>query len=313
MDVTEAFKSIELSDLRYFIAVVEAGSVTSAAEKLAIAQPYLSRKIAGLEKKLGKIELFDRHKRPHQLNQAGQAFLVKAQAIVKQVAEAVDSTKSIRLGELEGKLGYLTVGFTSSMANGILPDILRTFRQNYPNVSLILSEENSVNQIQRLRDRATDLMFLYQNRELDEAQDLEVMPLRQELLVVVLPEHHPLATKSEISLIALQKEDFIMPDRQIVPGLFGQIHHLCGQAGFEPKISLEAVFMVTILGLVAGGIGIGILPDSVQKLHRQGVVYRPISEQIAVNRLHLVWRSQDRSPIVHNFIDILHKNLSLPQ
>lgn len=311
MNVTEAFKSIELSDLRYFIAVVESGSITNAAEKLNIAQPYLSKKIAALEKNLGKVELFNRRKRPHQLNQAGQAFLAKAQEIVKQVAEAVDSTKSIRLGELEGTLGYLTVGFTSSMANGILPDILRTFRQSYPNVNLMLSEENSVNQIQRLRDRATDLIFFHHNRELDKAQDLEVMPLRQELLVVVLPENHPLATKSEISLIALQEEDFIMPDRQIVPGLFGQIYHLCGQSGFEPKISLEAVFMVTILGLVAGGIGIGILPDSVQKLQRQGVVYRPISGQITTNRLHLVWRSQDRSPILHNFIDILRKNSSL--
>jgi DNA-binding transcriptional LysR family regulator len=128
-----------------------------------------------------------------------------------------------------------------------------------------------------------------------------------------LPEHHPLATKSEISLIDLKNEDFIMPDRQIVPGLFGQIYHLCEQSGFEPKISLEAIFMVTILGLVAGGIGFSMLPDSLKNFHRQGVVYRPISGQMNANRLHLVWRSQDRSPILDNFIDALHNFVSLPQ
>jgi DNA-binding transcriptional LysR family regulator len=107
-------------------------------------------------------------------------------------------------------------------------------------------------------------------------------------------------------------EDFILPDRQIVPGLFGQIYHLCEQSGFKPKISLEAIFMVTILGLVAGGIGISILPDSVKNLQRQGVVYRPISGKITANRLlHLVWREQDCSLITHNFIDTLRDLLSL--
>ncbi|MDF5730071.1 MAG: LysR substrate-binding domain-containing protein [Rhizonema sp. PD38] len=85
----------------------------------------------------------------------------------------------------QGELGYLTVGFTSSIANGILPNILRSFRQHYPKVKLTLREENSAFQIQGLRDRQTDIAFVYQTHALSEAHDLEVMPLLLESLVVL--------------------------------------------------------------------------------------------------------------------------------
>ena len=318
MNTTEALKSIELRDLRYFLAVVEAGSITSAAEKLHVAQPYLTRKITALEKRLGhNVELFDRKKRPHQLNQTGRAFLETARVIIEKIDLAVDNTQRVRVGELSGKLGYLTVGFTSSMANGILPDILGAFRQNHANVSLILSEENSSTQIQRLRDRATDLMFVYQylglNESLATTDDLMVLLLSQEPLVVVLPERHPLAARSVISLTDLKTESFIMPDRQIVPGLFKEIESLCTQAKFVPNITLEAVFMVTILGLVAGEIGISILPSSVQNLQRKGVVYKKLQEQGFTNQLAAVWRQDNSSPILANFIKIIEDKLSLPE
>ncbi len=316
MNTTEAIKAIELRDLRYFIAVAEAGSVTSAAEKLHVAQPYLTRKITGLEKRLGSnVELFDRKQRPHQLNQAGRAFLETAQEIIAKLDRVVDTTQRIRLEELSGKLGYVTVGFTSAMANGILPDILGSFRENYPDVSLILSEENSSTQLQRLRDRATDLMFVYQYLGIAEiiaaATDLQVLQISQEPLVVVLPAQHPLTKKSTISLTDLQAESFIMPDRQVVPGLFKEIEDLCIEAKFIPKIALEAVFMVTILGLVAGKIGISILPASVQSLKRKGVVYKKIEEQVVTNQLAAVWRRDNSSPILKNFIKAIEYTIAI--
>lgn len=314
MNTTEAIKSIEFRDLRYFIAVVEAGSVTSAAEKLHVAQPYLTRKITGLERKLGtNVKLFDRKQRPHQLNQAGRAFLETAQTILATLDRAVDTTQRLRLGELTGTLGYLTVGFTSSMANGILPDILGSFREKYPDVSLILSEESTSNHIQKVQERATDLMFVYQYLGLTEAlatTDFQVLPISQEPLVVVLPTKHPLAAKSAISLADLQAESFIMPDRQVVPGLFKEIEDLCIEAKFMPKIALEAVFMVTILGLVAGRIGVSILPATVQNLKREGVVYKKIQDRVVTDRLAAVWRKDNPSPILKNFVAIIKDIIS---
>ena len=290
---------MELRHLRYFVAVADERSFSRAAEKLGIAQPPLSQQIQSLEKELDVI-LFDRTKRPLQLTSAGQAFLEASRSTIANLEQSIQRTQRIHLEELN----CLTIGFTSSIANGVLPNILRTFRQHYPEIKLILWEENSAFQIERLRDHQTDVVFVYQNHDLTKANDLKMMPLSQEMLVVVLPQNHPLAVQSQISLTDLANEEFIMPRTLVVSNLPEQITDLCKQAGFEPKIVQEATFMVTILGLVAGGMGISILPSSVENLQRQGVVYRPIQEETPVNQLIAVWRHADASKILEQFLSI---------
>lgn len=295
-----SIKFMELRHLRYFVAVADERSFTRAAEKLGIAQPPLSQQIQSLEKELGDVILFDRKKRPLQLTLAGQAFLEASRSTIANLEQSIRRTQRIHLEELN----CLTIGFTSSLANGVLPNILRTFRQHYPEIKLILWEENSVFQIERLRDHQTDVVFVYQNHDLTTANDLGMMPLSQEMLVVVLPQNHPLAVQSQISLTDLANEEFIMPRTLVVSGLPEQIADLCEQAGFTPNVVQEATFMVTILGLVAGEVGISILPSSVQNLQRQGVVYRPIQEKTPVNQLIAVWRHADTSTILEQFLKI---------
>jgi DNA-binding transcriptional LysR family regulator len=290
---------MELRHLRYFIAVADELSFSRAAERLQIAQPPLSQQIQALELELG-VTLFDRKKRPLQVTLAGQAFLEEARSTLANLEQAIHKTQRIHQGEL----GHLTVGFTSSIANSVLPNILRTFRQHYPEINLILREESSGSQIQGLRDRQTDIVFIYRTPDLADVNDLEMLVLFQQTLVAVLPQHHPLTTQDKISLTDLANEEFVMPLRPVVSGLSEQIYYLCAQAGFVPKVAQEAIFMVTILGLVAGEIGISILPSSVQNLRREGVVYRPIQEQTTANPLTIVWRRGHSSPILPQFIDI---------
>ena len=287
---------MELRHLRYFVAVAEELSFSRAAERLIMAQPPLSLQIQALENELG-VKLFDR-KRPLQLTQAGVSFLADARLTLATVDLAIHKTQQIHQGEL----GHLVVGFTSSMANGILPDILRTFQQNYPAVKLILREINSAIVIDRLRDRQVDIVFVYQDIQTSEDLDLSIIHLPAESLVVVLPEHHPLAAKVEISITDLADEEFIMPLPQLEAGLFPQIQKVFAQAEITPNIVQQALFTVTILGLVAGGIGVSILPCSVQNLQRKGVVYRPLVEPTIANQLVAVWRSNDSSIILSNFL-----------
>ncbi|MEG4804944.1 LysR substrate-binding domain-containing protein [Microcoleus sp. ARI1-B5] len=298
---------MELRHLRYFIAVADKLSFSNAAEGLYIAQSAVSRQIKDLEDELG-VQLFDRRSRPLQLTPAGQTFLEESRATLAQLEQAVHKTQRIHQGEL----GYLTVSFTSSIANGVFPEMLRTFRQRYPEVKLILQEEHSAFLIQRLRDRQTDIIFLYLYHEISEDNDLETMSLTQEPLVAVLPKNHPLAAQSKISLDDLKDREFVMPLHQVVAGLSEQIYHLCSQAGFVPKVVQTAVFMVTILGLVAGETGISILPSHVQNIQREGVVYRPILEPTATTNLTAVWRPNHSSTILQQFLDII-KSLSIYQ
>lgn len=291
---------MQLRHLRYFIAVADEQNFTRAAERLQITQPTLSRRIEDLEEELD-LPLFDRRRHPIQLTPAGEAFLEGTRATLAQLEEAVIKAQRIHRGEL----GYLTVGFTSSIANSIFPDILQTFRQRYPEIKLILQEEQSASLIRKLRDRQADIVFIYLYHDISEANDLETMSLTQEPLVAVLPKNHPLAAKSRISLSDLKDEAFVMPSHQVVAGLSEQIYHLCSQAGFVPKVVQTAVFMVTILGLVAGETGISILPSHVQNIQREGAIYRPIQEQTTTTQLTAVWQQNHSSTILQQFIDII--------
>ncbi len=290
---------MELRHLRYFIAVADTLSFSRAAERLRMAQPPLSQQIQALEAELG-VTLFDRKKRPLQLTLAGQAFVEEARSLLAQLEQAVHKTQRIH----QGDVGALTVSFSSSIANGVLPDILRSFRQHYPEIKLILREENSAFQLQGLRDHKTDVMFAYQYHDVAEASDLEVLPLTEEPLMVVLPENHLLSGYSKISLSDLVEEEFVLPLHQVVSGLPEQIYQICSQVGFVPKVAQEAIFMVTILGLVAAEVGISILPASVRNLQRKGVVYRPLQEQTPATRLTAIWRRNHSSTILRQFLDI---------
>jgi DNA-binding transcriptional LysR family regulator len=290
---------MELRHLRYFITVAKEQSFSRAADRLQMAQPPLSKQIQDLEKEL-EVKLFDRSKRPLQLTPAGQILLEETRATLTSLEQAIHKTQQMHRGEL----APLTIGFTSSIANGILPNILREFRKAYPEIKVILREENSVLQLQRLRDRQVDVIFVYHTPALAGVKALEMMSLSQERLIAVLPQHHPLAMQTKISLIDLSGEEFVMPLRSVVAGLPEKIDALCRQAGFVPKVAQEGIYLVTILGLVAGGMGVSLLPSSVQNLHRKGVVYRPLKEASTINQLTAIWQQNDSSIILRQFLDI---------
>lgn len=290
---------MELRHLRYFIAVAEELNFSRAASRLHIAQPPLSQQIRALEDELG-VQLFDRRRRPLQLTLAGQTFLESARLAVTQLEQAVRSTQRVYVGEL----GRLTVGFTSSVANSVLSDILRAFRERNPDVELVWRELATYPQIQGLRDRQIDVGLFHLPNEALVYDDLSFMTILSEALIVVLPETHPLAAESEVPLQALAQEDFVLPIRQLVFGLSEQIYSLCHQAGFVPKVTQEATFMLTILGLVAGGIGVALLPANAQNLQRKGVVYKPLKGQTATVQMAVVWRRNDSSAILRKFLEV---------
>jgi DNA-binding transcriptional LysR family regulator len=291
--------------LHYFITVAKTLNITQTAEELHICQPALSKHISELETEL-HAKLFDRTPRLR-LTEAGKAFLAEAHTIQDMLKQAKLETRRIHEAEQAGTSGYLTVGFTSAMTNGVLPNIFRTFKARYPDVKLILCEESSSNRIAKLRDLTVDIMFFYyEDRNFLKEKDLVTREFGSESLVVILPENHQLATKNEIKITDLKDEDLILPDPQFASGLSEEIINLYERANIEPKIALQAVFALTILGLVSGEIGISILPDSIENLQRTGVVYRPIAGQPSrINQLSAVYRKDDSSVILENFLNII--------
>ncbi|MBD2212970.1 LysR family transcriptional regulator [Calothrix sp. FACHB-156] len=292
---------MELRHLRYFIAVAEERNFSYAAQRLHIAQPPLSQQISALEAEIG-VKLFDRKKRPLQLTSAGQVFLAEARLVLTQIEHAIVQTQRASRGEI----GELIVGTNSSIANSLLPDMLRIFRDRFPDVKLVLRELTAAQQIQELHNRRLDIAFDRLLNSYQQNTGLCYLPIGRESLVIALPKTHPLASQSKIPLQDLANEPFVLPSTELVPS-YTEIIHLCQQAGFFPNVVQEATWMITVLSLVAGGVGVALLPSNVQNLQRKGVVYKPIQGANLTREIVVLWREEDTSPVLHEFLKVIQE------
>lgn len=288
---------MELRHLRYFVTLAEELHFGRAAEKLHIAQPPLSQQIQQLEAELG-FQLFHRTKRTVQLTAAGQVFLSEVEAIMRQLNRAVQIGRQTSRGEM----GQLAIGFVSSTAYNILPPILRKFRTRVPGVNLELHEMTTDRQLQWLREGQIDVGFLRPPIE-EDIFNYEIV--FEEPLVVALPETHLIANQSSVSLRSLSNELFILFPRPIAPGLYDLFISLCQQVDFSPTVVQEAIQMQTIVSLVAAEIGIAIVPESLQHLQRTGVVYKTMLEPTASVAIAMIWRSNDTSPALQRFLEVV--------
>lgn len=291
---------MELRHLRYFITVAEELNFSRAADRLHIAQPPLSQQIRSLEAELG-VKLFERGKRPLELTNAGQELLKEARLVFTQVEQAVRVAQRASRGEV----GRLVVGFNSSATQSVLPEILRVFRERFLDVELILRELDSYHQLQSLHNNQIDCGFLHMQNINDSA--INSMSVLKEPLVIALPENHPLATQARIPLTALAFESFVLPPHHMGQGFYSQVINLCQQAGFNPKVVQEARWLQTVLGLVAGGVGVALVPASMQNLQRTGVVYKPVLGETFEIEMTVVWQRDDTSEVLHEFLKVVQE------
>jgi len=286
--------------MRYFIAVAEELHFGRAAEKLYMAQPPLSQQIRSLENQMG-VELFSRTKRRVQLTEAGAVFLEQAR---KTLAQADMAVRAAQL-TAEGKRGHIEVGFVSSATyHDAIPTILRVFRERFPEVALALHELTSVEQVQALRDGQIHVGFVRPPVGDDE---LALEPVLYEPFLAALPAGHPLASALEIPLSALSGDPFVLLPRHLNLSLYDQILTLCHEAGFSPRVAQEAVQLQTISSLVAAGIGVALLPASIQNLRREGVVYKSIQGLTAQIELSVAYQQHNPSAAIGSFLAVVRE------
>jgi DNA-binding transcriptional LysR family regulator len=279
---------MRLRRLTYFVAVADELSFTRAAERLHMAQPPLSQQIALLEKDLGAT-LFDRSRRAVRLTAAGAALLPEARRLL---AELDDTARLVRR-VAEGSVGRLSVGFVPSAINGVLSELLREFRAGDPDVELTLREQAPDALLRAVRDRTVDVAVLY--LPVDDP-DLVHRRLASEELLLALPEHHPAAARSRVALADVADEPFVLPERHDVPGLLAAVDAAFADAGVTPRVAQRGVWLMqTVLGLVAAGIGLAIVPSSVAALGRTGVVLRHLDGDARRVDLAAVWRPDNAS------------------
>ena len=279
---------MELRHLRYFVTVVQEGNFTRAAERLNIAQPPLSRQIQQLEASLG-VPLLDRRSRPLRPTDAGRLFYEHALHILDRIEVLTIMTK--RVGQLErGRFG---IGFVGSTLYGALPDLIRRFRAAYPEVRVELVELTSLQQVAALKDGRIDVGF---GRLPIDDPTVKREVLREEPLVVALPIGHPLLERPGLPrLVNLVAEPLILYPKEPRPSYADQILSLFRTGGLEPTKAQEVRDVQTALGLVAAGEGVCIVPEAVQRLRRDDVLYRRIDDERAVSPIIMFCRLHDSS------------------
>ncbi len=139
-----------------------------------------------------------------------------------------------------------------------------------------------------------------------EDPSLNIEGITREPLVLALLEAHPLTSEDQVELRATAEEPFVLPARyQKMPGLYGRVTEACRQAGFTPNaVQKDVWLMQTIVGLVAGGIGVALVPSSLQNIPRRGVVYKPVHGLSPTIELGVVWRRDDPSIVLKSFLEV---------
>ncbi|MEJ1966838.1 MAG: LysR substrate-binding domain-containing protein [Gammaproteobacteria bacterium] len=289
---------MELRQLRYFVAIAEEKSFSRAAERLHISQPPLSTQIKSLEDELG-VQLLDRSNRGVSLTAAGSVFFEEAQAVLARLEHARSRTVRAKRGDI----GMLSVGFVSIADYGILPQALRSFRSSFPLVEVQLHELTTDAQIRELRAARLDLGI---GLAPVEEPDLEFESVLSEELLLAAPSGHAAAKgDGAVDLRTLSTASFIVPPRDIAPGLYDLTISQCRLAGFAPRITQHARQMQTVIGLVSCGMGVALVPSSVRNLKRAGVKYRRLRGKPALIELGILRLRNSESPLRENFVTAL--------
>ncbi len=294
-------QNIELRHLKYFLAVAEELNFGRAAERLNITQPSLSRQIQNLEKELDTI-LFERNQRQIRLTTPGQIFLTEVEQILARFDQGIRVLERASRGEI----GQLTVGFQGSSVYDVIPLSIKAFRDRFPGVEVIMQPMETSLQVIAIAENNLDVGFVIP--PITDA-NLQVEILLQEPLVLALPENHPLAVESEISITALANEPLILASRDRGCGLHEQIFDVYQTAGLRPNVVCAAREMQVMLGFVAAGIGISLLPSHVKNFQRTGVIYRQLIPEAPIAGLGIAWKSNNPTPVLSAFLEIIRNML----
>ncbi len=277
-----------------FLVAAEEKNFSRAAQRLALAQPTLSRHIQRLEEELD-VQLFDRSGHAVELTGGGAAFIEKARRMLDQVEIVRQEVQRAALGE-EGRLA---IGFTGYAMYGVLPRCLRQFRERNPRIAIALREMRAHEQPDALRRRTISAAFGSAFPE-----EFSSETVAREEIMLAFPAHHPLAAAPEVALADLADESFILVDRAFEPALFDGLVEVCRNAGFGPRIAHRANRIGVALGMAAAGFGVAFAPASLRNCPgTQDVQFVPLAGPSPRLLLRMAWLEDNPDPVLCRFME----------
>lgn len=288
---------MDLRRLRYFVAVAQTRHFGRAAERLFVAQPALSQQIKALETELGVL-LFTRSTRRVELTPAGVRLLQRAQEILQLADSTAEEVRRVHAGEE----GLIRLGFIGSATYELMPALSRSLQAELPMLQVELKGELLSPEVAAaLAERRIDIGVL---RPFDAPDGVQVRTLRSEPLVVAVPAGHPAAAAGDVALAALAAEPFVNYVRT-GSAMAAVVAASCAAAGFEPQVRAEVRETAALVSFVAAGIGVALVPTSVQSVRIPGVVFLPLNDLHPSVDLVVGWRTDGPQGVIAQTLDRL--------
>lgn len=294
--------NLEIGELQAFIAVAEQSSFKAAADGLFISQPALSRRIEKLESSL-KVRLFERTTRRVSLTDAGRQFLVHAEAVINQLQQAVEGMSR----SSEQRKEHVTVACVASVANQLLPDVLKDFAQRHPEVFVRVIDESAPEVLECVVSGTADFGINFIGGQ---EADIDFRAINTERYVLIVRNDHPLADRPAVTWSALAGERLVSVSQSSTNRML--IDHALSRVEIRPNIQYEINHTIGAIGLVAAGLGVAILPGLLndQRANR-GLVSIPLTEPVITRTLGLITRKGSRlHPEAQALADLLEAALS---
>ena len=270
---------MEIHQLRYFVAVADEGSFSRAAAKVRVAQPSLSQQIRKLEAEVEQ-PLFDRLPRSVVLTEAGRCLIDYARQILASIGDARRCVDELK-GEVAGKVA---VGAIPTIAPYVLPELVVTFQEHYPDVILEIVEDVTDGITRRIEAGELDIALASTCRP---SPTLRRESVGTEPLLALVPEKHPLAKKDVVELEDLKSQRFLLLHEMHC--LSQQVNHLLESRRLRPEIALAGSQLSTIANMVAASIGVSIVPQMMVKHYvAPGCVSVPFAPPVPERELNFL-------------------------
>ena len=287
--------SIDIRHMRYFVSVAEEGSFRSAATRLFISQPALTRQVQQLEVLLDAVLLI-RRPRGIELTDAGRVFYSDAKNLLEMLGQTASRTKLAS----QGQSGRLDIGIFGSAIFVAIPRIVKAFKDRFPDVLVALHTMDRAEQVQALRERRLTMGF---DSCYKEEEGLTWQPIQKERMHFALHESHPLARRSTLNLSDIAKDPLIIYPRTPRSEPAASMLALFHRRQLSPVIIQEVDDLTTAVALVSNGFGATLVTDSACAMSVPNVVYRPIAAaDKAVFDLCMIYRAENSTPLLREFI-----------
>jgi len=290
---------VELWQLRYFVAVAEELSFRRAAERLSITQPPLTRQIQALEEIVGA-RLFERDRGGVLLTSTGNHLLKEARKLLADADAMLGRVRQRAVRRLELRLGMTTV-LDPSLFTWLQPAL----KAREPSLRVVQKRQYSQESVADIRRGALDAALIGLPCA---TGDLAVEPLLADPLVAALPAGHALGRRRRIALLELASDTLFWPQRRINPAYFDHFEALFRKLGFTPARAPEPADHHVLLGLIAAGEGVALIPSSLKSIARAGVVYCELKEQAELRiEVALAWQADTTNPALPLLLDVLRE------